>query len=109
MTYHPIKTLPDGTRVYSNGTKYKPKRPEERINKILKPEIEGVVWWGGRWCPPLVLLQEELRQLPETVPDEEAYEHAAKPRRCKCHVCQRPQARKWRMKWKRDQIRTGSS
>ena len=103
MTHHPIKTLEDGTRVYSNGTRYKPKAPEERVYKVRKPAVEGAVWWRGAWRLPLDLVPLEARQWPETRPDEDAYDHASKPRRCKCDVCRRPQARRWRYKWTMDQ------
>ena len=96
MTHHPIKVLEDGTRVYSNGTRYKPKAPEERIYKVRKPTDEGAVLWQGNWLLPLELTDITARVMPETIPDTEAYDHAFKPRRCKCEVCKRPEARKWR-------------
>ncbi len=103
MTHHPIKTLPDGTRVYSNGTRYKPKAPEERVRRVRKPAVEGAVLWQGTWLLPLDLLPLEARQWPETRPDTDAYEHASKPRRCKCDVCKRPSAKRWKLQWKREQ------
>lgn len=96
VAHHPITVLPDGTRVYSNGTRYKPKAPEDRVRAVRKPPVEGAVRWGDVWFHPLVLLPLEARSWPETVPDEEAFDHAFKPRRCKCFVCKRPEARKWR-------------
>lgn len=102
MTHHPIKILPDGTRVYSNYTRYKPKTPEERVNRILKPDVEGAVFWSGKWRLPLDLLPDELRQFPETVPDEVAYDHAARSRHCRCPICRRPTALKWRRRWFRE-------
>ena len=99
MTHHPIRVLEDGTRVYSNGTKYKPKAPEDRIYGVRKPPPEaadGVVRWGGLWLQPLPLLPLEARSWPETRPDTDAYLHASKPRQCRCLVCQRPEAARWR-------------
>ena len=96
MTHHPIKVLEDGTRVYSNGTRYKPKPPEERVHQVRKPPVAGDLRLGDVWYLPLALLPQEARSWPETVPDEEAFDHAFKARRCKCHVCKRPEARKWR-------------
>ena len=103
MSLHPIRVLEDGTRVYSNGTRYRPKTPEERVNRVLKPAQEGAVLWSGAWYLPLDLLPLAARSWPETRPDTDAYDHAGKARRCRCHVCLRPQARKWRSKWRRDQ------
>lgn len=104
MTHHPIRVLEDGTRVYSNGTRYKPKAPEEWVKgQPRKPAVEGAVWWAGSWVLPRSFLPGDQRLWPETRADEDAYLHAAKPRRCKCRVCKRPQARKWRAKWRRDQ------
>ena len=98
MTHHPIKVLPDGTRVYSNGTRYKPLAPEERTYGVRKPPGGGAVRVGGTWFHPLSLLPPEARSWPETRPDTDAYLHASKPRRCKCNVCRRPEARKWRLR-----------
>lgn len=103
MTHHPIKTLPDGTRVYSNGTRYKPKAPEERVYQVRKPTVQGAILWQGDWLLPLDLLPLGGRLWPETRPDTEAYDHASKPRKCKCDVCKRPEARKWRNQWRREQ------
>jgi hypothetical protein len=100
---HPIMVLADGTRVYSNGTRYRPKAPEERVYEIRKPSVEGAVLWAGVWHLPLDLLPLEARSWPETRPDTDAYDHAAKSRRCRCDVCRRPAARKWRNRWRRDQ------
>lgn len=96
MAHHPIRVLPDGTRVYSNGTRYKPKAPEERKYAVRKPPVEGAERWGGDWLLPLPLLPLEARSWPETRPDTDAYDHASKPRKCRCQVCQRPEAAPWR-------------
>lgn len=108
---HPVTVLEDGTRVYSNGTKYKPMADEDRKNRRRKPDVEGAVLYQGNWLLPLELLPEDERELPETRADTEAYDHASKPRKCKCDVCKRPEARKWRNKWRREQrqMRTASS
>ena len=73
-----------------------PPRKTRNSRKRRKPPVEGAVRWGDVWFHPLALLPLEARSWPETVPDEEAFDHAFKPRRCKCHVCKRPAARKWR-------------
>lgn len=103
MTHHPIKVLPDGTRVYSNGTRYKPKAVEDRAYAIRKPPVEGAERLGGTWFLPLELLPVEERLLPETRPDTDAYDHMTKPRRCKCLVCKRPEAKRWKLLWRREQ------
>ena len=103
-----VRVLEDGTHVYSNGTKYRPKRPEERKRAIRKPSNPDAVLYQGDWYLPLDLLPEDDRVLPETRADSDAYDHMVKPRRCKCRVCKRPQARKWRMRWRRDQRQMGS-
>lgn len=102
MTHHEIKILEDGTRVYSNGTKYKPLTPEQRKYNVRRPDVEGAVMFQREWWLPLVLLSDEGRaELPETRPDTDAYLHMSKPRRCKCDVCRRPEAKIWKSKWRR--------
>ena len=96
MTHHPVKVLEDGTRVYSNYTRYRPVPPEERKYGVKKPPVEGAVRMGGTWFHPLALLPQEARSWPETRPDTDAYLHAFKSRRCKCNVCRRPEAWIWR-------------
>lgn len=104
MTHHPITVLEDGTRVYSNGTRYRPKAPEERVYARRQPPPEaGAVRWGGTWLLPLDLLPVEARLWPPTRPDTDAYEHMSKPRRCKCEVCKRPAAKRWKNQWRREQ------
>lgn len=102
MTHHPIKVLEDGTRVYSNGTRYKPKAKEDRAYAIRKPPVAGAERRGGTWFHPLVLLPLEARSWPETRPDTDAYDHASKPRKCRCNVCKRPEAKRWRRMGLRD-------
>lgn len=99
----PYKTLPDGTRVYAGGARYKPKAIEDRLIGVNKPEVEGAVRFHTRWFTPLPLLAEDARVMPVTRSDEEAYEHMTKRYRCKCEVCQRPSAVKYKKRWQRDQ------
>ena len=99
MTHHPIKTLEDGTRVYSNGTRYKPLSDDERKRKRRKPEDPKAKRWYGEWLLPLPVLPDEDRQQPETRPDTDAYDHMTKTRKCRCNVCQRPEAAKWKKRW----------
>ena len=96
MTHHAIKVLEDGTRVYSNGTRYRPVPPEKRKYGVRKPPVEGAVRLGGTWFHPLALLPLAARSWPETRPDTDAFDHAHKPRPCKCDVCRRPEAQRWR-------------
>lgn len=72
MTHHPIRTLPDGTRVYSNGTRYKPKPRSERKYAVRKPDDPRAVRWRGEWLLPLkVLPDDERKNFPQTRPDSE--------------------------------------
>ena len=103
MTHHPIRVMPDGTRVYSNGVRYRPMADEDRVKKRRKPDVPGALLFQGNWYLPLELLPLEVRCWPLTRPDTDAYEHAAKPRRCRCDVCRRPEARRWRNQWGREQ------
>ena len=89
MTHRPIQTLPDGTRVYADGHRYKPKPREERIYTPRKPDHPDAVRFHGTWFLPLQVLPDEQRQLPLTREDAETLEHSAG---CACEVCQRPQA-----------------
>lgn len=100
MTHHPIRTLPDGTRVYSNHHRYKPKPPEERTYAVRKPDDPRAVRFRGDWFLPLETLDDDARVMPETRPDTDAYDHM--PRPCKCDVCRRPHAQRWVRKWQRD-------
>jgi hypothetical protein len=56
VTHHPIKVLEDGTRVYSNGTRYRPVPPEQRAYATRKPPVAGAERRGGVWFLPLDLL-----------------------------------------------------
>lgn len=82
--------LEDGTRVYTNGVRYKPVAPADRVNGVNKPDVPGAVRFHGLWFPPLVLLPEQERRMPLTRPDSAAAGHRA---RCACEVCKRPETR----------------
>lgn len=101
MTHHAIKILEDGTRVYSNGTRYKPKALEDRKYGIRK--LEGAIFFRGEWYLPLDLSDPANRVMPETRADSDAYEHREKKFHCRCLVCKRPEAKRWRQKWEREQ------
>lgn len=105
MTHREIKVLEDGTRVYADYHRYTPKPLEERKYAVRKPDDPRAVRWGGQWLLPLEVLPEADRTMPETRPDTDAYDHAAKKRRCTCAPCRRPTAERWRKKWQRDQVR----
>lgn len=103
MTSNPIKVLEDGTRVYSNRVRYKPKADHERVYARRKPDVPGAVLYQGSWFLPLELVPLEERTWPVTRPDTDAYDHAGKPRKCRCDVCKRPESRRWRNQWRREQ------
>lgn len=100
MTSHPVTILEDGTRVYSNRTRYTPMPAEARKNSVRKPDDPRAFRWKGDWLLPLDLVAEEQRVLPETIPDTVAFDHAYR-RYCRCPACRRPTARAWRKKWRR--------
>lgn len=102
MTHHAIRELPDGTRVYSNGTRYTPVAPEGRKNAVRRPADPRALRYRGDWFLPLELLEDAQRAMPATRADEEAYDHM--PRPCACEVCQRPpeQIGRWQRRWRRD-------
>lgn len=62
----PVRVLDDGTRVYSNGTRYKPKPLSERKYGIRKPDDPRAVLHYGVWYLPLDLADEERREMPGT-------------------------------------------
>lgn len=100
MTHRPIRTEPDGTRVYADGCRYKPLPPEERKYGVNKPDHPDAVRFHGAWFVPLPLLPEETRELPPTREDAETLEHRAA---CRCEVCQRPQAQQlWKRRRRRE-------
>ena len=103
MTHHPIKYLADGTRIYSNGTKYKPVEQWRRKYGMNKPDDPRAVLYNSRWYLPLELLPDDARVMPATRPDEDAYDHYAKRQKCKCDVCRRPEAQRWKDKRMKEQ------
>jgi hypothetical protein len=68
MTHHPIKVLPDGTRVYANYHRYTPVPEDERKYGVNKPDDPRAVRFHGVWLLPLELLPEDERVLPATRP-----------------------------------------
>lgn len=102
MTHRPIRTEPDGTRVYADYHRYKPMAPEERRNRVRKPDDPRAVRWYGQWLLPLETLPDAARGMPETRPDTDAYEHMDTDLLCGCEVCRRPEAERWRRKWRRE-------
>ena len=101
MTHHEIRTLPDGTRRYSNGTRYKPLAAEERTYAVRRPDDPRAVRFHGQWLLPIAVLPDDQRKnFPQTRPDSDAYDHMPMP--CRCAVCRRPQAARWQRKWRRD-------
>lgn len=101
MTHHPIRVEPDGTRVYSNHTRYRPLPDDERINQRRKPDDPRAVRFRGDWFLPLELVPEYERMWPETRPDTEAAEHMTAKRKCSCRVCRRPESEIWKRKWRK--------
>ena len=71
MTQYPIRTLPDGTRVYSNGVRYKPVADEVRKYRRRRPDDPDAVRFRGDWFLPLELLPDEERSDPEGVAIDE--------------------------------------
>ena len=100
MTHRPIRVEPDGTRVYADYHRYKPKADHERVYARRKPDDPRAVRWHGEWLLPLETLEDGQRAMPETRPDSDAYDHM--PRPCKCDVCRRPAAERWRRRWRKD-------
>lgn len=97
MTLHPIRVLEDGTRIYSNHTRYKPKAASERKYKVRKPADPGAVRWGGKWWVKPQVVEENQRIMPLTRPDRAAFDHFMEgKKRCRCEVCMRKEGRVWR-------------
>jgi hypothetical protein len=103
-----VKVLEDGTRLYANGVRYTPVPTELRKKLRRKPDDPRAVRWKGDWLLPLDLLGADQRQFPETRPDTIAYDHMTKPHRCRCAICRRPGAKKWKRLY-RLQMRRGAS
>lgn len=99
MTRHPIQVLEDGTRLYANGVRYTPVASEVRKYQTRKPDHPDAVRWYGNWLLPLELIDDLARRFPETRPDTDAYDHMGNGRACRCDVCTRPEAERWRTKW----------
>lgn len=102
------KNFPGGRgelRTYKSGKTYRKKLPEERLIGINKPDDPRAVRFHGKWFLPLEVIPiTSNRVMPETRPDELAYDHIATRKfGCSCDVCQRPQAERWRRKWRREQ------
>lgn len=98
------RTEPDGTRVYDKGKRYKPLADDERKYGRRKPadaEERGAVRFAGNWYYPLDTLDDALRELPWTRPDEEAVGHQVG---CGCLMCRTvPRVRRL----KRERLRHG--
>jgi hypothetical protein len=95
------QVLEDGTRVYPNGQRYTPKPRSERLIGVNRPDDPRAVRFHTRWFLPLELLPDEERVMPETVPDEVAYEHMSTNIFCMCPACRRPEAERYRRRWRR--------
>jgi len=80
--------LEDGTRVYSNGFRYKPVPLEQRKYRKFPP---GTQWHGGKPYGPLPLLPDDDRDMPATRPDEEAAQHTLG---CTCDFCKVPRVQR---------------
>ena len=100
----PVRVLEDGTRVYANGVRYRPVAPEERRNKVRRPDDPRAVRWYSEWIVLPELVADDDRTMPETVPDTEAYDHWLMKRGCRCFICMRPESKRW--KEKADQVRS---
>jgi hypothetical protein len=68
MTHHPIRVLEDGTRVYANGHRYKPKTMAERKYGVNKPDDPRAVRFHTKWFLPLEVLPDAQREMPVTRP-----------------------------------------
>lgn len=96
-----LRVEPDGTRVYSSYVRYKPKKLSERTYAVRKPDDPRAVRFGSQWFVPFEVLPDEARSLPETRPDDVAYDHAGKAQPCRCEPCSRPTARFWFRRYQR--------
>ena len=98
----PVQILEDGTRVYSNYTRYTPVPKHLRKREVNKPDHPDAVRFHDQWFLPLDVLPDDLRLAPETRPDTDAYEHMGRGKLCTCAVCLRPEAQAWQTKWWKD-------
>jgi hypothetical protein len=103
-----VKTLEDGVRVYRGGARYKPVAREARKIGVNRPVDDRAVRFHTRWFLPLDVLPDAERRWPETIPDEVAYDHMAKRGACRCLVCQRPAAEKWKRRYRKLVLGLGS-
>lgn len=76
-----------------SGTRYTPVSGPDRVNRVRKPADPRAVRFHGDWFLPLQLLADRRRRMPETRPDTDAAEHSLL---CRCKVCMRPEAERWR-------------
>lgn len=102
MTHRPITVLPDGTRKYADGHRYKPMAAEDRTNAVRRPDDPRAVRFYGEWLLPIDTIAAEQRVMPETRPDDDAYLHAGKRGGCRCEPCRRPTAERYRRRWRRE-------
>jgi hypothetical protein len=92
----PVRVLEDGTRVYANGVRYRPVADDKRRNRRRRPDDPQAVRWYSEWIVLPELVADDDRSMPETVPDSEAYDHWLEKRGCRCSICTRPEARRWK-------------
>lgn len=104
MTHRPIRTEPDGTRVYVGGNRYKPVAKKDRKYAVKKPDDPRAVRWRSEWLLPLELLPDKRRRMPETQPDTDAYHHWWENLLCNCSACTRPQAEVYRKRARHDAL-----
>lgn len=97
-----VQVLEDGTRVYAGGARYRPKPEGERLIGSNRPDDPRAVRFHGRWFLPIDVLPDNGRTMPPTRPDEDAYRHMDTNLLCRCEVCQRPEAERWRRRWRRE-------
>ena len=100
MTHHVIRVEEDGTRVYSNHTRYKPKAASERKYKVRKPDDPTAVRWKGEWWVDREVLPDSARSMPATRQDRDAFDHWLVNRNCRCVVCRRDESKPWKEKAK---------
>jgi hypothetical protein len=82
---------------------YTPVPLEDRKIGVNRPDHPEAVRFHTRWFLPLDVLPAVERVMPETRPDEDAYDHMSKLTGCRCDVCRRPQARRYQARWRRHQ------
>lgn len=97
------KNFQPETRVYAGGKTYTPLAPHERKNGVNRPDDPRAVRFHALWFLPLELVPDKERKFPPTRPDTDAYDHMETNILCHCDVCIRPQAERWRARWRRHQ------